>query len=83
MKDGRSGLPPYPLPCQPAAYGTARTVGRAINGSVQIGLGIFDNHIGHVCQYDLDVAVFVDAAARAVYVRQTHNDTLNLVLSGA
>ena len=71
------------LPLQPTRHRAAGPVGGPVDGDVQIGFGIVDDHARRTGKGDLDPAAFVLAPARAVLVRQTDRDLAQVVVGPA
>ncbi len=71
------------LSFQPARHGTASPVGSPVDGDVEIGFGILDDHVPRAGKIDPDPAAFVLTPAGAVLVREADRDSVQLVASPA
>ena len=57
----------------------AHAIGRTVNHCIEVEADVADNCRRCIAQIDPDAAELVDAAARAVLVAQTNDDTLDAV----
>ena len=65
-------------PFEPSGHRAAGSIGGAVDGDVEIGLGVFDHDLWRADQRDPHMAALVLAAAWAVQVRQTNPESRHL-----
>ena len=67
-------------PRQLASQRVAGPAGRAVDGDVQVGIGLLDDDTPVVRQRDPDLATLVKPAARPVDVGKPHGDIADIVV---